>query len=542
MSDTGEFSLEAFMAANEADADFDIDSSDKKPARRDKSVHEVDLSQQAFEPVENVFMDKSTGAFDDPKYYKTVMSGESAAAQRLHGLLSKYLPCTDPKDKTVYRQQIMTAYWEFLRSIAPKMANLSTPQCKRMVLRYGVVLPSLFSAEQKDFFNKARIENETREPILYMDEWIREIAAGRMGPSATDEGRPSRKSGDGIDQQQIMQLQSKNTGKLQNAENLLNMRESQRAMLESELKNRIDMLCEHEECLGFYPHRMPYNEAQLHLFVEINERLRALQKNNKELNNYLREFQEAKDIESELEAKRTEAPKSEVALSNAEINGEVDTIRQMAKMTVGRQGNHFPVFTREFFHCMPKGTGFRENVINILHWIESIDPGAFKRLHRNIWNRIVPYVLLVPTYGDRGICWEPFDRYNRVSSRGRIVVPMYPRDLKIAIITAVADLRWQVAKEKASFYWMEEGLTGQYFQWIDSQKLKGDLKEYFIADYVLWITKESEGTQKLEKEVRGIFWRHLPFSQEIKEKLKTRSVTYQELYQRDINRSMSDGY
>ena len=50
---------------------------------------------------------------------------------------------------------------------------------------------------------------------------------------------------------------------------------------------------------------------------------------------------------------------------------------------------------------------------------------------------------------------------------------------------AVADLRWQVAKEKASYYWMEEGLTGQYYQWIESQKLKGDLKSYFISDYVL---------------------------------------------------------
>jgi len=42
--------------------------------------------------------------------------------------------------------------------------------------------------------------------------------------------------------------------------------------------------------------------------------------------------------------------------------------------------------------------------------------------------------------------------------------------------------------------------------------------------------------------VRGIFWRFIPFSQEVKEKLKSRSYVYQELYQRDVNRSMSDGY
>ena len=75
-----------------------------------------------------------------------------------------------------------------------------------------------------------------------------------------------------------------------------------------------------------------------------------------------------------------------------------------------------------------------------------------------------------------------------------------------------------------------------------SQKLKGDIKDYFIKDYVLWMTKESDGVQRLEKETRAIFWRHIPFAQEVKEKLRTRSLTYQELYQRDLNRAMSDGY
>ena len=119
---------------------------------------------------------------------------------------------------------------------------------------------------------------------------------------------------------------------------------------------------------------------------------------------------------------------------------------------------------------------------------------------------------------------------------------MYPKSLQLAVISAVADLRWQVAKEKAAYYWMEEGLTGQFYQWFVSQKLKGDIKDAFVENYTLWLTKECEGVQRLDKELRGIFWRQLPFSQEIKEKLKGRSMAYQELFQRDVNRSMSDGY
>ena len=502
----------------------------------------VDLTRKQFKPIEKFFSDHKNSVFSDPQYYKIALSGEKEASQRLHNLLSKYLTCTDPKDRTVYRQQMVNIYWEFVRSLAPKMADHSLALPKRMLMRFAVVLPTLFSPEQKDLFSSAFVENTYDEPIYYLDEWFELLGTGRLTLSATDEARPQKKTGSGTEEaKRIMQLQSKNSGKLQTSENLLSSNESERRMIEIDLKSRINSLCDHPTIPGLEPHTSPYSESQKKLIAEINDKLRQLMRLDKDLRSNLTEFKEAKEIGDNLRQKLAANPDA-VDVNSADINTEVDTVRQMSKMTVGRQGNHFPVFTKEFFHCIPRQTGFRENVIDIMTWIESIDPGAFCRVHKNMLNRIVPYVILVPTYGDTGFCWEPFDRYNRVTSRGRIVVPMYPKNLQIAILTAVADLRWQVAKEKASYYWMEEGLTGQYYQWIDSQKLKGDLKEFFINDYVLWMTKESEGVQRLDKEVRGIFWRHIPFPQELKDKLKTRSLVYQELCQRDVNRSMSDGY
>ncbi len=507
------------------------------------TIHNVDLSITQFKPIEKYYEDTPHEFFNDKMYYKTALNGEGDQAQRVHQILSKYLTCTDPKDRTVYRQQIVMAYWELLRVMAPKMADSSVPMSKKLLMRFGVVLPSLFTPEQKELFSKVIMDNVTGEPVYYLDEWFRDIATGRMNLSATDEGRP-KKSGNGdsaAEQQRLMQLKSKNDGKLQSSESFVNAKETERAMMESELKSRIDALCDHAPMLGLEPHKQPYTEVQKKLFAEIQERLRSLQRNDKELAGYLKEYEEAKSIEQSLDAKISDGPEI-IEVSSADITTEHGTIRQMAKMTCGRQGNQFPIYTREFYHCLPKSTGFRENVIDILAWIESLDPGAFCRIHKNTPHRIVPYTLIIPTYGDFGFCWEPFDRYNRITSRGRIVVPMYPRDLKISVLMAVADLRWQVAKEKASYYWMEEGLTGQYYQWIDSQKLKGDLKSYFISDYVLWMTKESEGVQKLSKEVRGIFWRHMPFPQSRKDELKKRSLVYQELCQKDLNRSMSDGY
>lgn len=514
------------------------------PKKKGGPVPEVDLSIKEFKPIEKVFEDENQHYFEDPAYYKTAIAGEGQASNRLHMVLSKYLSCKDVKDKMVYRQQVTMAYWELIRSIAPKMAGKSIPLPKRMMLRFSVLLPSLFRPEHREFFEKSILENNTNEPVFYMDEWFKYIAQGKIKPSATDEVRQPKKKGDDggqAEQLRLQQLQSKNSGKLQQTENSLAMAENQRSMLEVELRSKVDQICDHESLIGMEPHKQPYNDLQKKLFGEITSTLRLLSKNDRDLSIALREYQDAKSAYDSVEEKLSEGPEVTSA-SSADIDQEFETVRQMAKMTCGRQGNQFPIFTRDFFHCMANGTGFRENVIKVLAWIESLDPGAFCRIHKNVPNRIVPFVILLPTYGDRGFCWEPFDRYNRVTSRGRIVVPMYPRDLKVAVLTAVADLRWQVAKEKASYYWMEEGLTGQYYEWIDKQKLKGELKQYFIQDYILWMTKESEGVQRLDKEVRGIFWRNMPFPQELKEDLRKRSLVYDELCKKDMNRAMSDGY
>jgi len=214
----------------------------------------------------------------------------------------------------------------------------------------------------------------------------------------------------------------------------------------------------------------------------------------------------------------------------------------MAKMCVGRQGNHFPVLMKQYFRASIRDIGTRENVINTMARVESLDPGLFERTYRGQVSRIVPHVLLLASYGDTGICWEPFERHNRASSRGRLAIPMFPKDLETSVICALADLRWQVAKEKAQHYWMEEGITGRYYQWCQEQRLRGDVKDYFIRDYVLWITKESQATQKLDREVRGLFWRMMPFPQGVKDSLKNRGFVYNDLYKKDQNIAMSDGY
>ena len=502
----------------------------------ERDANRVDLTIKSFPKIEKFYNDSPHKYFDSADFYKRVLKNGGESAQRLHNTLTKYLTTRDQKDRMVYRQQLLTNYWQFISVLVVKLATDEAATEKKYALRYGLILPTLLTAAQKDTFAKIIDENPYQEPVYYLDEWFQAIALGKINPSTTDEVHTKQKNLSS----HFQLLLSKAQGKLQSAENLLRAKSDERTSAEELLKTQLQDLLIHNNLAGFTGIKEPFSESQKRGINDIGEGLRRLLSLDKELNGFLNEYRRVDEDIRSLREKIESSGDGELNVSD--VNAELDTVRQMAKMTCGRQGNHFPILSREFFHCMPNEVGIRENVLELMSWIESIDCEAYCRQYRSQLNRIPPFVLLIPSYGDIGFCWEPFDRYNRVTSRGRIVVPMYTKNLKNALLAATADLRWQVAKEKASYYWMEEGLTGHYYQWFQAQKLKGDVKEYFIADYLLWMTKESEGIQKLEKEVRNVFWRHMPFSQAIKEKLKGRAPVYAELCQKDLNRQMSDGY
>jgi len=514
----------------------DFESDDILDDITPRKAEEMDILAGGFPEITKMVEDVPHTAFEDPNYYKNVLAGEGDIVQRLHGTLQKYLNCKDPKDKGVFRLQIIPAYWEFLASVARKAPErLIDP--KKFFLRFALLHPTFLKENDKTLFAKVILENTHNQPVYYLDEWFKAVGTGVIKNSATDEVSTSKSSAS----VKLQQLLEKAQGKFEGAKALLRAKDTEKQELEKALVNQVSQITVHAPLEGIPGINACYSEGQRRIFNEIQELSKGLLKSDREQEILIREYNQARNDVTTISQKMEETG-AVVEVDVGAVNVEFETIKQMAKMTIGRQGNHFPILTSDYFHCLPHEVGTRENVLNILSWIESIDPEVFYRVHRNQVNRIAPFVILIPTYGDMGMCWEPFDRHNRATSRSRIAIPMYPRNLRIAALTAVGDLRWQVAKEKASYYWMEEGITGNYYQWFTKNKLKGDLKDYFVQDYINWMTRESEGVQKLDKELRGIFWRYMPFSQTIKEKLKTRNLVYQELYQRDLNRSMSDGY
>ncbi|MDR2194809.1 MAG: hypothetical protein LBP19_10190 [Treponema sp.] len=516
---------------------FDLDLLLGIDQEKSNNGADVDVQAKGFPEITKPFADTPIKTFDEPlAYYKEAVSNTEENGARLHGILQKYSATKEPKDRSVFRQQMIPAFWEMLRIIARQTSGtMSDP--KRFVLRYGLVHPQFIDTEQRALFSKVIVENEYNQPVYYLDEWFKAVGSGAIQNSSTDEVKTA-KAGENTHQKQALE---KMEGKLNGITDLIRNKAQERLTTEGKLKEAFEMILRKESSSKVPAAFERYSQAQRESFTELQEAVKELLKIDRETAALYKECSQVEEEVGTLKSKITDEEDGD-SVDRKVIDTEFETVRQMTKMIVGRQGNYFPILTKEYFHCGPNDLGTRENVITQLAWIESIDTEVFCRTYRNKLNRIVPYVVLLPNYGDMGICWEPFDRYNRATSRARVAIPMYSKNLQAAILSAIADLRWQVAKEKASYYWMEEGLTGYYYQWFTEKKLKGDVKEAFIADYSTWIIKESEGIQRLDKEVRGIFWRYMPFPQPIKDKLKTRSFTYQELYQRDVNRSMSDGY
>jgi hypothetical protein len=496
---------------------------------------EVDFSKKQFSPIKHS-EEKAKPFFQDKKYYQTLLAGEGERAKKVHGLLSQFAAAKDPAEKSLFRGRLIPAYWDLAAGIAGRIGT-EMPLPKLLLLRFGILSPTLISAQQRDMISRIIWKNHTSEPVHYFDEWLLKVAQGAINPSATDEVKQAK-----LDMNQKLKGKvEKRKGQRQAELGLLQSRLAQLDEAEEDLKRQVACILRHDHRPEYGNLKDAFSAEQRQAVAQIGVILRQLSNLDREVRNCYGHLDEM-DRELENLTDKADGSQAAVFVDRGTVIREFNSIRQMTKMCVGRQGNHFPILMKSYIRSSLGELATRENVITIMAQVEQLDPGLFERSFKGQTNRIVPYTLLLPNYGETGICWEPFERFNRSSSRGRIAIPLYPKDLSVAVIAALADLRWQVAKEKAQHYWMEEGITGRYYMAFQEKKLRGDVREYFIRDYILWITKESQGTQKLDRDVRGIFWRQLPFPQAVKDNLKNRGFVYNELYKKDINISMSDGY
>ena len=320
--------------------------------KRDPS--EPDLTLTNFEKVEKFFSDTPHNLFDSAEFYKIILKGEGESAQRLHASLTKFLTATDPKDRGVFRQQVESAYWNLAADIVMKIAAGKAAKEKQYSVRYGLVLPTLLTTEQKDMFAKIIDENTYCEAVYYLDEWFRDIGMGKINPSATDEVKVTKRD----DNTRFNQLLEKAKGKFQTADNLLRAKSEEVSRFEDTIKQQINGLFSRDMLANFSNVKTPYSEQQKQQIVQMNDKLKKLLNLDKELQDCLSDYKEADADVRSLKEKANATGGVTTNLSGAE--GEFDTVKQMAKMSCGRKGNHFPILSREYFRSSPKELGTRE--------------------------------------------------------------------------------------------------------------------------------------------------------------------------------------
>jgi hypothetical protein len=467
--------------------------------------------------------------------YSKLISETGEYGQRVHEFLSKFLKAVEKDEKSMYRERLIPAYWNMLTVLIDNFFEDLSDE-KLALYRYGLLNSSFIDETQKQILLNISQSSIPSDDIFFVDEWLILVANGRIRKSAVDETKKTAKNSPTTVKARLERKKGSREAELANYRQKM----EQHLLLEKSLHGSVSMLIKHETLSGNSGTLIaPYGEEQKKLIPKIQDLLRRLVRSNKDLESTSRTLHSLNEDIGSIEHSGRDLS---TPIDTKAVMEEFNSIRQMTKMTVGRQGNHFPFLIKSYMPKSDLDICTKENLKAAIAEIESIDPGVFIRKYKQEEHRIVPYFIVVPSYGSYGICWEPFERMNKATSRGRIALPLFPKDLKGTLLCALGDLRWQVAKEKALHYWMEEGLTGHYYDYAQQNKLKGDLKEAFIQDYILWIKFESQGMQKLHKDVRSIFWRYIPFPQSIKESLKNRGYYYQELYRKDQNRAMSRGY
>jgi hypothetical protein len=491
--------------------------------------------KQRFTKIAKI-LGKPHPAFSDKEFYNRVMASEGKEAAKFHELFAQFLKSQNPEDRSGYRNRVIPAYWDMLGRMVERVSS-KLPIHKLLLIRYGIISPSFLAPDQIDLLSKVEIKNTHGEPVYYLDEWLLRVAGGLEKTSATDEVQKVKLDSS----QKMLDKLDKRKGQRDAEIAVLRNQISQLEEAETELERKVKDLTRHDIRDDLGGLKACFNTDQKRVMSEINDLFRRLSNIDRDM---ARSYSSIDDISKDLDdlEKSTEGFDKDVQVDSQAVSEEFKVLRQMSKLCVGRKGNHFPVLVKHYFVANLGQLGIRENIINLLASVEYLDSGLFVRRYREQDNRIVPNVLLLPNYGEFGICWQPFEKHNRSTSRGRLAIPIFPKSLTLALISALGDLRWQVAKERAQHRWMEEGITGRYYQWFSEHKMKGDVKDSFIRDYVFWITKESEGVQKLDRHVRGIFWRTIPFPNDVKQKLRNRGFVYNELAKKDQNIAMSDGY
>jgi hypothetical protein len=241
-----------------------------------------------------------------------------------------------------------------------------------------------------------------------------------------------------------------------------------------------------------------------------------------------------------------------------------------AAICSGSTATAFPILTS----LMVRGNlkqiyTYKHKIETVTKEVRSIDFSVFFRetvlkigeAREIIAEEVIPYFILLPIFGTRTLLWQDMTGTNK-RSRGRIVVPIFfIGDLTRSLVHTFASFRWELNRDVKGPMWadpIEGGVTGEYFDYVNTYKKMSKLsqeakerveekfrgirnnRDRFADDYIQWVLYEKDGIMKLNNVVREIFFKHVPFRKDIRERLEampafTQAATrYKNVHKREV--------
>ncbi|MCK7506516.1 MAG: hypothetical protein MZV70_22305 [Desulfobacterales bacterium] len=153
---------------------------------RSKAGFGVDLSQARTAPVVKDEESVPGDFFSDPDFYRKALAAEGEESRNSTPCFpSIYSPRTPrTAGSTVSRSYRLTGT-SCTRWPWNALPGLPRPETGPAAVR--VLLPTLLSPERQDMIQRVVHKKELDEPFYYLDEWLRAVALGHVGQSATDE-------------------------------------------------------------------------------------------------------------------------------------------------------------------------------------------------------------------------------------------------------------------------------------------------------------------------------------------------------------------
>lgn len=216
------------------------------------------------------------------------------------------------------------------------------------------------------------------------------------------------------------------------------------------------------------------------------------------------------------------------------VKYEMINVPQMQRMVVGPRANMCAILTSDY--C----TASRDNPVMIrpfvyeaLKYLKPYDFRIYERKYKGDDIEVQPLVLILPGYGVRSACWEPWSPGKKTTGPRYLVCFFPPRASVHCLVDAMSDYRWEGAKAEAMHYWLSEGLTGKFLALFTTKEQRKDMKAIFRDNYKHWILNEARRVPKMDKKLREWFFINTPYSDDVKAPLRQGGV-FMRLVEREM--------